>query len=100
MAIEPERRSVRNRGLLTEDDRKFFRGEKDDDSEKTRNEKRHNVRERIKNSVEDLRLLQDAGEDDLVDYFHAETDRDAKLEDELAEIRQQLADESDRPDTK
>lgn len=83
---------MRNRGLLTDDDRRFFSGEKQpDEPDEVRREKRHNIKQRIGNIVKDLDLLADAGETDLVDEFHAETDRDAKLEAELAALRQQLA---------
>ncbi len=91
MATQPQRQTVQNRGLLTEDDREFFLGEKDtSDPDKTRREKRHNVRERIKNITEDLEILADANETDLVNEFHGETDRNSKIETELSELRKQL----------
>jgi len=87
---------VQNRGLLTEDDRAFWSGVKEtDDPDKTAREKRHNVRQRIENIVVDLKLLNDAGEDDLVDKFHGETDRNAKIEQELRELREEISEGDD-----
>jgi hypothetical protein len=86
---------MRNRGILTEDDRDFYRGDKQpDDPDAVRREKRHNISKRIAHIVEDLELLTEAGETDLVDEFHRETDRDAGIEDleaELANIRDHLS---------
>jgi hypothetical protein len=89
--MEPKPRHVRNRGLLTEDDRAYYQGDKNVENEtEVRNEKRHNIKERIRNTIEDLAILAGTDDEDLVDYFHANTDRAAKLEAELAALRQQL----------
>ena len=83
---------MENRGLLTEDDRAYYRGEKEtDDPEKVGREKRHYIRQRIQNLVVDLELLAAAGEDELIDDFHANTDRAAKLETQVAALQEQLA---------
>lgn len=92
---------MQNRGLLTEDDRRFWRGEKDtDDPDKTAREKRHNVRQRIENIVTDLQILSEAEETDIINEFHAETDRGAtvddrveRLEEELGELQDELGDD-------
>lgn len=54
--FEPEERP---RGILTKEDRRFLRGEKDVD-EQTRRDTRYRIRERVKNSLEDFSLLVDA----------------------------------------
>lgn len=91
MATAPEGEVVQNRGLLTEDDRQFWRGEKDvDDPDKTAREKRHNVRKRISRIVTDLQILSEAGETDLVNEFHAETDRGATVDDRVERLEEQL----------
>lgn len=85
---------VQNRGLLTEDDRAFWSGVKEtNDPNKTAREKCHNVRQRIENIVVDLKLLNDDGEDNLVDKFHGETDRNAKIEQELRELREEISED-------
>lgn len=93
MATQPELLAVQNRGLLTADDRRFWLGEKDtEDADKVRREKRHNVNERIENIVKDLRILKDTDYDetDLINEFHAKTDRESQIEEELNELRQRL----------
>jgi len=88
--------ALQNYGLLTEDDREFWHAEKGgDETAETRRQKRHAVRERIENIVEDLRILSDADERDLVDEFHGETDREAKLEQELKNLRSEIREDSD-----
>lgn len=54
--FEPEERP---RGILTKEDRRFLRGEKDVD-EQTRRDTRYRIRERVKNSLEDFSLLVEA----------------------------------------
>lgn len=46
----------RPRGILTKEDRRFLRGEKDVD-EQIRRDTRYRIRERVKNSLEDFSLL-------------------------------------------
>lgn len=58
--FEPEERP---RGILTKEDRRFLRGEKDVD-EQTRRDTRYRIRERVKNSLADFSLLVDALSDE------------------------------------
>ncbi|WP_135822995.1 hypothetical protein [Halostella litorea] len=60
-----------DRGLLTESQREFLRGEKDDVDEQTyRYNVRSDFRQRMDRLEEDLELLEQAGEDDLIDEFN------------------------------
>ena len=91
MATNDETDRMQNRGLLTEDDRAFFRGEKEtDDPDKTRREKLFNVRERRDNVAEDLELLREAGEDETVEQFYAVVGRYERLERQLHDLQSQL----------
>jgi small-conductance mechanosensitive channel len=82
---------MKNRGLLTEDDRRLFRDQKNvDDAEKTKRERRHNVRERIKHIAKDLEILREADEDDVLNEFYGAVSRDARVEEELNELRDRL----------
>jgi len=59
-----------DRGLLTESQREFLRGEKDDvDEQSYRYNVRSDFRQRMDRLEEDLKLLEQAGEDDLIDEF-------------------------------
>lgn len=84
-----DRALMENRGLLTDDDRRFFRGEKDIDPDgaQARN-KRSRVRRRIENIAEDLEILREAGEDDLVATFEDETGAYARLDERLQEVEE------------
>lgn len=91
MATGQQSRSMENRGLLTGDDRAFFKGEKDvDDPEKVAREKRYNIRRRIENIAEDLEILRDAHEDDVIAKFYEETGRHSRLEEQIEELQKQL----------
>jgi hypothetical protein len=79
-------RHMRHRGLLTEDDRDYFHGE-DDDDDRTHNDIRYRIRQRITNLQDDLLLLRESGEEDLLAQFYQQTDRTELLERELADGR-------------
>lgn len=90
---------MQNRGLLTDDDRAFFRGERefgDDDKEsQARRDKRHNIRQRMEHVAEDLELLQEAGEDDLVNEFYGDIGRYERLEQQIQDLQERVSDQSE-----
>jgi len=89
---------MQNRGLLTEDDRELFRGEKDLDGEKEekqKRERRHNVRQRIEHIKEDLEILEAAGEEGLVWEFHEETDAPSDVEARLERLEEEVLDDEE-----
>lgn len=88
-----------SRALLTPAQREFLRGEKDDvDTDTYRYNVRSDFRERMDELETDLELLRAAGQEDLVEEFHARFGRGDleqrvnELEDELNAIRQLLDD--------
>lgn len=90
MATPEQPTGVQNRGLLTEDDRAFFAGEKEtDDPAKTEREKRYNIRQRIENVATDIELLREHGHDELVEDFYDEVGRYERLERELRRLREE-----------
>lgn len=93
MATTDNGRRMENRGLLTADDRAFFR-EKTAKSnpEQARRDKRSNVRKRIERIEEDLELLQAAGEGDLVEEFYARLGRHERLEERLRDLEEKVGD--------
>lgn len=79
-------------GLLTPNQRAFFRGEKDDvEEDNYRRGARHSVRQRMEQIEEDLQLLEEHGQEDLVLEFHARFSRVARVEDQLDEVQERLA---------
>lgn len=90
-------RYMPNRGLLTDHDREFFRGNLDDETETDRmRKKRHNIRQRIDRIAEDIEILRDAGHDELVGEFHATVSQYGRLERRVRELEDRL-DVADRP---
>ena len=88
---------MEDRGILTEDDRAFWRGEKDvEDHSRTKAEKRHHVRQRIENLAEDVELLLEAGEDDLVTELRYYVGQNRRLEQRVARLERRLDDETPR----
>jgi hypothetical protein len=82
---------MRNRGILTEDDRSFFRDEKSvEEEDKTRAEKLFNIRERIEHLNEDIDILNEAGEDETIKLLYGSIERYKQLEQQLQDIQQQL----------
>lgn len=84
---------MENRGLMTADDRAFFRGEKDvDDEDKVAREKRYNIRRRLEKISDDLEILREAGEDSVVEDFYEETGRYERLEKKVKSLERELDD--------
>jgi phosphopantetheine adenylyltransferase len=89
-----------NRGLLTKSQREFLRGEKDNVDETTyRYNLRSDFKQRMEMLEEDLELLEDAGEDDLVEDFYdafgetIEQRRLDRVEAELEKLRAEMEDD-------
>lgn len=81
-------------GLLTDGQRAFVRGAKDvSNPDSYRSNTRYRVRQRMDQIEEDLRVLQEHGQDDLVDEFYARFGRAAQLEARVDELEAQLAEE-------
>jgi hypothetical protein len=82
---------MRNRGILTENDRSFFRDEKSvEEEDKMRAEKLFNIRERIEHLNEDIDILNEAGEDETIKLLYGSIDQYERIERQLQEIQQQL----------
>lgn len=86
-----------SRGLLTTEERRFLKGEKDGEIENPdgyRYNLRSNFRQRMAKLERDLELLKDADEDDLVDEFYRRFTRvgqvERELKQELSDLRDQL----------
>lgn len=83
-------------GLLSKGEREFFEGEKEpDDPDGYRRNARYRARQRIDQIEEDLELLQEAGEDDIVNEFHQRFSRVGQLEKEVDRLRSELEGESE-----
>lgn len=89
-----------DRGVLTDDDRAFFRGERDDidDEDKTRREKVFHIRQRIDNLDDDIDILRKAGEEETVQYLYQVVGRFERLERRLDELEQQVGGHNDGED--
>jgi hypothetical protein len=75
-------------GILSKSERAFFKGEKNvEDDDGYRRNARYRARKRIKQIEEDLQVLEEAGEDDLVEEFYNQFSRVQRLEKELDELR-------------
>lgn len=83
---------MRNRGILTKDDRAAFRGERDVDDERMA-DIRYNVRQRMGRIEEDLRILRAAGEDQLVAKFYDSFARTSQLEQRIEDLERRLEDQ-------
>lgn len=78
-------------GILSEGERKFFNGESDvEDPDGYRRNARYRARKRIEQIERDLEVLEEAGEDDLVEEFYNQFSRVQRLEQEVESLRQQL----------
>jgi len=96
MATAKEDDRMENRGLLTEDDRAFFSGEKDtDDPDKTEREKRYRIRRRIEHMADDLDILREAGQDDLLSDFYQAAGRQERLARKVEQLEAELESERD-----
>ncbi len=71
MATQEHTTTTMNRGLLTEGEREFYRGDKPDieDPQGYRYNVRSRFRDRLDELETDIQILREAGEDDLVDEF-------------------------------
>jgi len=77
-------------GLLSNGERDFFRGESDvQDPDGYRRNARHRARKRMDQIEEDLEVLEEAGQEDLVEEFYNRFGRD-RLEREIEELREQI----------
>jgi DNA replication protein DnaD len=93
MASIPEP-AVMNRGLLTKAQREFLQGNKPDvDAESYRYRTRSDFRNRMDRLEEDLELLREADEDDLVTEFYERFGRVKRLQREVDELREKLAED-------
>ena len=94
MSATGEPPAIMSRGLLTEAEKAFLRGEKDDvDEQQYRYNVRSNFRKRLEQLSDDLELLKEAGEDDLVDQFYGEFGRVERLEQQVEQLRTELENE-------
>lgn len=86
---------MENRGLLTEDDRAFWRGEKDvDDYAQAAARKRYHINQRIDRLEEDIKILRQAGEDEVVSNIYQAVGRFEQLEQEIEELRDLIEDDT------
>lgn len=82
---------MKHRGILTEDDRDYYRENPDPEERGRRgSDIRYRARQRIANLVKDLELLEEVGEGELVSDFHAKTDRTSRTQEEIDELRERL----------
>lgn len=80
---------IMSRGLLTDAEKAFLRGEKTDvDEAQYRYNVRSNFRTRMDELEQDIQLLQEAGEDDLVNEFFSRFGRVERLEQELGRVEE------------
>lgn len=90
-----ETNRMRNRGLLTRQDRRIVDGDVEADASRWR-DLRYNVEHRMERIEADLDKLQSAGESDLVETFYGtfgkseEERRIEQLEQEVRELRKQV----------
>ena len=82
-------------GILSNGEREFYRHEKDvKDPDGYRRNARYRARKRMDQIEEDLELLEQAGEDDLVEEFHNRFSRVGQLEKEVDRLRSKVDDDS------
>lgn len=94
MAASGQEPTIMDRGLLTNAEKDFLRGEKEDvDQEQYRYNIRSNFRSRMEELDDDLELLREAGEGDLVEEFYNQFGRMERLETEVDRLRKELEEE-------
>lgn len=94
MGANDESPAIMSRGLLTKSEKEFLRGEKDDvDQQQYRYNVRSNFKARMEMLEDDLELLDEAGEDDLVEAFYQRFGRVERLEKEVERLRAELEEE-------
>jgi hypothetical protein len=82
-------------GILSEGERAFFAGEKKtDDPDGYAANARYRARQRMDQIEDDLIVLEQAGQDELVNDFYTRFGRLRRLEREVERLRAQLEDES------
>lgn len=80
-------------GLLSTGEREFLRGEKDvEDPDGYLRNVRHRARKRMTQMEEDLTVLEEAGQDELVEEFYNSFGRDRRLEREIERLHEELRD--------
>lgn len=83
-----------SRGLLTDAEREFLRGERDvEDPDGYLRNLRYRFRQRMDRLEEDINVLRAAEQDDLVDEFLNQFGRVERLEREVDELRRELEQE-------
>jgi hypothetical protein len=91
---QQQHRNRMSRGLLTEAERDFLRGDKTDvDPEGYRYNVRSRFRARLDELEKDIQLLEEAGEDDLVDEFHRTFDKVERLQQRVDSLEKQIDDD-------
>lgn len=84
---------MRNRGLLTLDDRKVFTGEKEPEEGRL-SDIRWNVDQRMERIERDLEILREAGEDELVEEFYTRFERGAEMERRIERLEELLEEDN------
>ena len=78
-------------GILSKGEREFFQGEKEvEDPDGYKRNARYRARKRIEQIERDLEVLEEAGQEDLVDEFYNRFNRVGRLEREVEELRDEL----------
>jgi len=96
MGTKQQSRTSVATGILTDGEREFFEGEKDpQDPDGYRRNARYRARQRMDQIEKDIKVLRDAGEDDLVEEFLNRFGRVERLEREVEELRDELQDHRD-----
>jgi hypothetical protein len=91
MGTMPQIHARMSTGLLSDGEREFFNGDKEvGDPAGYRRNARYRARQRIDQIEADLAVLEQAGQDDLVEEFYQRFERVGRLETEIAQLREQL----------
>jgi len=88
------------RGLLSNAEREFIRGERDaEDPDGYIRNLKYRARKQMDRIEDDIELLREHGYDDLADEFYEQFSRYKQLEREVEQLRDELADEEDNGST-
>ena len=91
MGTNHQSRTRVSTGILSDGERRFFRGEKDvQDPDGYQRNARYRARQRMDQIEEDLEVLRESGQEDLVEEFHSRFGRVERLEREVERLRQEL----------
>lgn len=94
MATQDKMRSQVQRGIFSDAERAFLRGEKDiEDPDGYRRNLRYRARQQMDRIEDDLELAEEAGRDELVDEFHNKFSRYKQLEREVERLREEVGSE-------